>query len=219
MKNTILKSAFLMLTAGTITTAAISQEQRTSGETRLTPKIGIKGGVNLSNLYVQDVGYENLKVGANAGLFAKIPVTRGFSIQPEVLYTMKGSQVNYNNLLFGSGKYRYNLNYIEMPVLAVVNVAKNFNVHFGPYGSLLTSAKVKKVDADGNVNGVTELNKDNFNSFDYGAAAGLGFDVENVSLGARYNYGLREVGKEGRASDLTKGSKNSVISFYIGFGF
>jgi hypothetical protein len=219
MKKTIFRSALVMMVAVGITTSANSQEQKTAGETGLTPKIGVKGGVNLSNLYVQDVGDENLKVGGNVGLFAKIPVTRGFSVQPEVLYSMKGSQVNYNNLLFGSGKYRFNLDYVEVPVLAVVNVAKNFNLHFGPYAALLTSAKVKKVDESGNVNGVTELNKDNFNSFDYGAVGGLGFDVENVTLGARYNYGLREVGREGRANDLTKGSKNSVISFYIGFGF
>jgi len=215
MKSKILLAAGLFV----LTTTAFSQEQKTAGETKLTPKLGVKGGVNLSNLYVQDVGDENLKPGANAGLFAKIPVTRGFSVQPEILYSMKGSQINYNNVLFGSGKYRYNLDYIEVPVLAVLNVAKNFNVHVGPYAAILASAKVKKVDANGNVNGVTELNKNNFNSVDYGAAAGFGFDVENVTIGARYNYGLREVGKEGRASDLTKGSKNSVLSFYVGFGF
>jgi len=214
MKTTIFLAALL---AGSM--AATGQEQKTSGELKLTPKLGIKGGVNLSNLYVQDVGDENGKEGGNVGRYEKIPVTRGFSVQPGSLYTMKGSQINYNNILFGSGKYRYNLDYIEMPVLAVINVARNFNLHVGPYAGFLTSAKVKKVDADGNVNGVTELNKDNFNSIDYGAVAGLGFDVENVTIGARYNYGLREVGKEGRANDLTRGSKNSVMSFYIGFGF
>ena len=182
------------------------------------PSFGINGGLNLSNLYVNEVGDENIKPGAHAGFYAKLPIAGGVSIQPEVVYSMKGSQINYNNVLLGSGKYRFNLNYIDVPVLAVFNVTRNFNIHAGPYASFLVSAKVKDVDSEGNVNGVTELNKDNFHSIDYGAVAGIGFDIENVSLGARYNYGMREVGKEGRANDVTNGAKNSVVSFYIGFG-
>ncbi len=208
-----------LVVAASIATAVTAQEQRTSNEFSRTPKLGIRGGLNLSNLYVQEVGDDNVKPGVNAGLFAKLPIARGVSIQPEVNYSMKGAQINYNNVLFGSGKYRYNLNYVETPILAVFNVARNFNIHVGPYAGFLVSAKVKNVDESGNVNGVTELNKNNFNSIDYGAVGGIGFDIENVTLGARYNYGLREVGKEGRASDLTNNAKNSVLSFYIGFGF
>ncbi len=211
----VVVSAFIM----SLTIISNGQEQRTSGETKLTPRLSIKGGINLSNLYVNDVGDENVKLGGNAGLLVKIPITKGISIQPEVLYSMKGTQLNYNNLLFGSGKYRFNLDYIETPLLLVFNVARNFNIHAGPYAAFLLSAKVKDVNSNGTVRGATELNKNNFNSIDYGAAAGIGFDIDNATLGARYNYGLREVGKEGRANDLTRDSKNSVLSFYLGFGF
>ena len=59
------------------------------------PKIGLKGGINFTNLYVDDVEDENMKVGFNLGLFAKLPVVRGLSIQPEVLYSSKGSKITY----------------------------------------------------------------------------------------------------------------------------
>ncbi|UEG51039.1 PorT family protein [Ferruginibacter lapsinanis] len=195
-----------------------AQETQTAAEAKPTAKFGIKGGLNLTNLYVDNVKDENIKPGVNAGFYAKIPVTKNFSVQPEILYSMKGAQMNYNNLL-GSGKYRFNLDYLEVPVAAVINVAKNFNIHAGPYAAFLLSAKVQDVDKNGNINGATELNKDNFESLDYGVFGGVAFDVGNVTIGGRYTYGLKEIGKAGLSGNLTENSKNSAISFYLGFGF
>ena len=218
MKQPIKKLSVLGVCA-ILATSVFAQEQKTTGERSLTPKIGIKGGVNLSNLYVDNVKDENVKVGANVGLYAKIPIAKGLSIQPEILYSMKGAQVNYNNL-FGSGKYRYNFDYIEIPVSLVINIAKNFNVIAGGYTAFLASAKVKDVDANGNINGVKELNKDNFETFDYGLVGGLGFDIENTNIGLRYSYGLKNIGKDGSLSgNVLQNAKNSVISLTIGFAF
>jgi len=197
-----------------------AQEQQTPSENALSPKFGIKGGVNLTNMYVKDVSDENMKVGFNAGFFAKLPVTRGFSIQPELLYTSKGAKETYNNFIDGKGEYRFNLNYIELPVLAVFNVAKNFNLQAGPYISYLAAANIKDLKDDGTINEITDLDADNFNRVDYGVAGGFGIDISNFTLGARYNYGFREIGKSGSLSgQLTKDSKNSAISLYIGIGF
>ena len=212
--------AALLTAALSAGTGSFAQEQQTSAENALAPKFGIKGGVNLTNMYVQDVSDENMKVGFNAGFFAKLPVTRGFSIQPELLYTSKGAKETYNNFIEGEGEYRFNLNYIELPVLAVFNVAKNFNLHAGPYISYLAAANIKDLKDDGTMDEITELDADNFNRIDYGVAGGFGIDISNFTIGARYNYGFREIGKSGSLSGrLTKDSKNSAISLYIGVGF
>jgi hypothetical protein len=210
-----------LLSAAFLTgTSVLAQEQQTTSENALSPKFGIKGGVNLTNMYVKDVSDENMKVGFNAGFFAKLPVTRGFSIQPELLYTSKGAKETYNNFIEGRGEYRFNLNYIELPVLAVFNVAKNFNLHVGPYISYLAEANIKDLKDNGTMDEITDLDADNFNRIDYGVAGGLGIDISNFTVGARYNYGFREIGKSGSLSgQLTKDSKNSAISLYIGLGF
>jgi hypothetical protein len=213
-----------MLIGGTLVAGskAVAQEQQAMGESSLSPKFGIKGGVNLTNLYVDDdVSDENMKVGFNAGFFAKLPVTRGFSIQPELLYSSKGAKETYDNFILGEGEYRFNLNYIELPVLAVFNLAKNFNLHVGPYVSYLAGVNIKDLNKDeGTIDEVAELDADNFNRFDYGVAGGLGIDISNFTIGARYNYGLKEIGKSGSVSgELLKDSKNSAISLYIGIGF
>ncbi|NOT76028.1 MAG: PorT family protein [Cyclobacteriaceae bacterium] len=196
-----------------------SQQQETSAETTLTPKFGIKGGVNLSNLYVDNVEDENMKVGFTGGFYAKLPMTRGISIQPELLYSNLGARLTYDNFIQGSGEYRFNLNYIQLPVSLVFNIVKNFNIHAGGYASYLTSANVKNVQ-NGDIQGVTDLDSDDFNRFDYGLVGGLGLDIENFTIGARYNYGLNQIGKSGNLSgDLTQDSKNSALTLFIGLAF
>jgi hypothetical protein len=217
--NVIRKGAVVLAFVLGCTVVASAQEQQTSMENSLTPKFGVKGGLNLSNLYVDDADDENLKLGFNLGLYAKIPVTRGFSIQPELIYSGKGAKLTYNNFVLGKGEYRFNLNYVEVPVLAVVNIASNINLQAGGYVSYLAAANIKDMKDDGTINNIRDLKADNFNRFDYGLVGGVGVDVMNFTIGARYNYGLKEVGESGLSGQLTKDSKNSVISLYVGIGF
>jgi hypothetical protein len=216
MKGTILMLGAALL----LTTTVFGQEQQTSTEPNLRAKIGIKGGFDLTTLYSSDVSTNHMKAGFDAGVFAKLPVTRGFSIQPELLYSLKGAKSTYSNLIQGNGEYRFNLGYLQLPVLAVVNIAPNFNLHLGGYAAYLVNANIKNVDNNGNLQGATELNTGDFNRWDFGLAGGAGFDIGNVTIGARYNYGLSQIGKSGSPSgDLTKGMKNAGFSFYLGFGF
>jgi hypothetical protein len=213
--KTVLRNAVALATMLTICTSlAWSQEQQTPSESGRSPKIGVKLGGNLSNLRVDNVEDEKLKLGLNLGLFAKIPVAKGFSIQPELLYSSKGTKLTTGGLL-DEGEYRFNLNYVEVPVLAVINLARNFNLHVGGYGAYLASANIKQLEGDGGANEITDLDEDDFNRFDYGLVGGLGVDVANFTIGARYDLGLKGVGEAGALSD----SKNSAFSLYIGLGF
>ena len=182
-------------------------------------KFGIKAGVNFSNLYTQNVDDNNVLTGFNVGVFAKLPITDFLAIQPELLYTTKGAQLTYNNY-FVNGTAKFNLNYIEIPVLAVINLTNNFSIQAGPYVSFLTNGKVTN---DANVKAFDfqdEIKNDDFNRVDFGLAAGLAVDIETFSVGVRYNYGLQKVGKErsynGNNYTFPDG-KNSVISLYAAF--
>lgn len=220
IRNTAVRIACISALVAGFGFGAAAQEQQTASEKGLHSKFGIKGGFNLTNLYVNDVSDEHAKPGFNAGIFAKLAVARGFSIQPELLYTVKGAKEDYNNFIMGNGAYRFNLNYVELPLLAVINLGKNFNIHAGGYAAYLVSANIKDVDKNGTINGATDLNEDNFNRWDLGLVGGLGFDIQNFSIGARYNYGLSEIGKSGSLSgQLTNNSKNAGLSVYVGIAF
>lgn len=183
-------------------------------------RFGVKGGVNFANFRIDDVEDNNLKAGLNLGLFLKLPVSDMVAIQPELLYSSKGSKLKYDNIIQGEGEYRFNMNYLELPIMGVFHIGNVFNIQVGPYLGYLASANIKNMDDDLNIQGVTDLDEDNFKRFDYGIAAGIGLDFNGFVVGARYNYGLAEIGESGSLSgQLTNDSKNSVGTIYVGFGF
>lgn len=184
-------------------------------------KFGIKGGVNFSNLYTNDKSDSKMLTGFNIGVFAKMPVTKTFAIQPELYYTTKGAQVTYNST-FVDGIAKFNLNYIEMPLLLIVNVTENFNIHFGPYVSYLINGKVTNESNATLFNFENNIKTEDYNKFDAGVAAGAGIDIGAFSLGARYSYGLTKVGKERTFLGTTytfPDAKNGVASVYVSFSF
>ncbi|MEQ8905023.1 porin family protein [Ekhidna sp.] len=181
----------------------------------MAQRSGIKGGANFSNLYVDDVSDENMKIGLNLGLWHQ---AASGALQTELNYSNKGAEVIYNGAL-GSGKYRYNLNYLEMPILFVGHVG-DFNLHIGPYIGFLVGANIKDVDSDGNINQVAQLDRDDFNTFDYGLSGGAAIEFDASQIGLRYNYGLREIGKSGSfAGEAANNAKNSVFQLYVAFDF
>ncbi|MGO4904016.1 porin family protein [Flavobacterium sp. W20_MBD1_R3] len=179
-----------------------------------TAAFGFKGGLNFSNLYTDTVDDNNVLTGFNAGLYAKLPITNSVAIQPEINYTTKGAELVYDNT-FANGTAKFNVNYIEVPVLLVVNLTNNFNVHAGPYVGYMVSGKTTN---DSNLfSAENELDTDDFNKIDAGVAGGVGIDLDAVNFGVRYSYGLTKVGKERNYSNYTyPDAKNSVLSVYVG---
>lgn len=184
-------------------------------------KFGIKGGVNFSNMYTNDVDDENVLTGFNLGVFAKLPINSFIAIQPELYYTTKGSELTYNNS-FAQGTAKFRMNYIEAPLLLVVNLTKNFNIHGGGYVAYLVDGKATNNSDNNLFDSEEELDNDDFNKIDAGLAAGLGIDIGAFGIGARYNYGLTTVGKErtfGGTNYTFPDGKNSVLNIYAAFSF
>jgi hypothetical protein len=176
-----------------------------------TPSYGFKGGLNFSNFYIDNVDDSNMLTGFNAGLYAKFPITNSIAIQPEINYTTKGSEQIYDNGVV-QGTSKFNINYIEVPVLLVANITDNFNVHVGPYAAYMVSGKTKNDSNFGSSE--SELDTDDFNKFDAGISGGLGIDLDVVNFGVRYNYGLTKIGKDN--SFTSSDAKNSVFNVYVG---
>jgi Outer membrane protein beta-barrel domain len=212
-KNLKIIIAFMFL----ISITQISFSQSTIDNSSL--KFGFKGGVNFSNLYTDNVEDNNVLTGFNAGIFAKLALTESLAIQPELLYTTKGSELKYNNA-FVNGTSTFRLNYLEVPVLLVVNLTNNFNLHAGPYFSYLLDGKATN-NAKGTLFDIeNNLKNEDYNKFDTGLSVGVGFDTDNLGFGVRYNYGLQKVGKErsflGTNYTFPDG-KNSVINLYLSY--
>ena len=202
MRSNILYALTLFLTA--------SFGMLHAQDNNVNTEFGVKGGLNMSNLYTDDADDENILYGFNAGVYATLPVSDFVAIQPELLFTTRGSKLEYNNAL-AQGNVKLKLNYIELPLLVRVNITKNFNIHAGGYASYLVSAKST---GDGDFEFENQYDTDDFNKFDAGLAGGIGVDFNPLSVGLRYNYGLTTIVKDG---DDSSDAKNSNLSLYLSY--
>lgn len=178
-----------------------------------TGRAGIKGGLNVTNLYVDDVTDENARYGINVGFYGQIFASEVFAIQPELLYSTKGSKEVYSGVI--DQEVKFNLNYLDLPVLAVIKLGESAEIHAGGYVSYLLGANISY---EGDVsNGVDELDKDNFKSVDYGLVGGFALNFGAAQIGARYNYGLAKIADSNNARNMLGDAKNSCAQLYIAF--
>jgi len=211
-----MKKIILILSViGWFTGFVYSQDQ-----TNKPTQIGIIGGLNLSNLNTSDA-VSNINAGFNAGGFVRFPVTNYFAIEPELYVSTKGSSMTYNSLSV-NGTAKFNLTYLEMPLIAVFNMTKLVNLQVGPYVSYLIDGTVKNVANVTLFNFEQNLNVNDYNRLDAGIVVGVGLDVRSVTMGMRYNLGLIKVGKTQQflgTSYNIPNAMNGVINFYLAIGF
>lgn len=181
----------------------------------LTTSGGIKGGLTLSNLYINDAELddENARFGFHLGFFGKVLFAETFGVQPEILFTTKGTSASYEGLI--DQTVDFNLNYIDIPIMLIYKPLEIIEVQAGPYVGLLLNSNIKY---SGLIDGENELNRDNFNTIDYGLGLGVEFDFGAVKAGLRYNIGLKEVAFSTAAKSLLGNSKHSYAQIYLAFG-
>ena len=172
--------------------------------------VGIKAGLNIANFVGDDAGDSKSLIGFNGGLFLEFKVTDKFFIQPELLYSIQGS----NEDLVAEGfnfDVTFKTKYINLPVMAKYYVANDLQLEVGPYIGFLVDAEVK---ATFQGQSQTVDAKEFLKSNDFGINLGLNYDFSNVVFfNARYSAGLVQVGDTGSNDDI----KNSVFQFGLGF--
>lgn len=204
----------IMLFATSIKSSA---QDSTSTKEKYPVLYGVKAGINFADLHTKDADKTKMLVGFNVGGFAKLPIFKMIAIQPEIYYTTKGSEVTYDNLT-AQGTAQFTLNYIEIPLLLIVNFNENFNVYAGPYASALVSGKVKNKSNTVLFDYEHNIKREDYNDYDLGIIVGGGVDIGRIGIGGRYCYGTKTVGKQkdfAGSLETFPDSKNGVLNFYV----
>lgn len=176
-------------------------------------RMGVKGGLNISNLYVDGVDNENARIGFNVGLYGQLLASDYFALQPELLYSTKGTQFRHDGVLDQTAKF--NLNYLDLPVLAVIKLGRSAEIHLGAYASYLLGANITY---DGNLDAGSEsLDRDNFKSIDFGLVGGFALNFNSAQVGTRYNLGLAKIAEGATAEAILGDAKNSAAQVYAAF--
>lgn len=170
-------------------------------------RLGLKAGPSLSNFTGANLT-SGRRLAAHAGLVANCPLNSRFSVQPELLFSMKGDE----NQSLGATAH-LNLSYLDVPVLLKVKVGGLF-FEAGPQISLLMSGKYE-------INNVSLKITENYHTLDFGYAAGLGYQLGNgLNAGLRYNGGFRDPTEEVPAlpsAGFERKGHHSVFQLYVGY--
>ncbi len=209
-----MKKVFLGLgvVAATMATAQTYGTTNTYGN---GTKFGVKAGMNVSAISKGGgLSDTKSKIGFNAGVFMNAPLSADFNIQPEVLYNDLGSKTT-RTILGNNVDYSTNLGYISVPVMFQFNATPEFYLEAGPQFSFLVNAN-DKVSTNGS-SATYELNKDNLNTFDFGAGLGIGYRITpQIGINARYVAGFTNIGKD---NTVLSDSKNNNFQVGLSFGF
>lgn len=141
-------------------------------------KFGVKGGLNYNFAgNVTEVGNSNIfsadnKAGFHLGLWSRISFL-GFGLQPEIVYTEFKSKYQL------SSRTTLKTKKIDIPVLFDKKLGP-IHLFAGPAFQLILNSDFKSSDI-GNVD---------YNKFTLGTQVGLGLEIGNVGVNARWEKGF-----------------------------
>ena len=201
MKKLIIMAAFAL-------SSATMFAQQAVGTWSVTPKVGM----NIANITDSEA---DSRLGLAAGAEVEYQVTDMVSVTAGALYSMQGSKEKD-----GGVTATFKLDYINVPILANVYVAKGLAVKLGIQPAFNVSSKF-------NVKGLgqefTADVKDGIKTFDISIPVGISYEYMNFVIDARYNWGLTNVEKNktlvvaGEIFEFGGKGKNSVFQITLGY--
>jgi hypothetical protein len=167
--------------------------------------LGAKLGYNSSKFTGADIPGKGIssQPGVILGGYATYEFNNTFSLQQEVLFTFKGSEVNTIGDLWLSNIFVY----VEMPLMARATFLADSRLRPSVYAGPAVAALV----AAFNDTGLLE----DIRSFDLGFVIGGGVDIWELSLDLRLTQGLLNFDQSASGIDL----KHQTISLMMGYAF
>ena len=190
----------MVIAAGTM------QAQMAIGEFSVTPRVGL----TLASLTSQD--NSKINVGIAAGAEAEYQVLDFLGVSAGLMYSQQG--VSYD----GPGTNKWNLNYLNIPILANFYVYKDLALKVGLQpGFRLTATEKHENTKEEHLYDI----KDYVEGFDLSIPMGVSYEYRNFVLDARYNLGVTKIlkGSNQDPERYRRSSRNSVFMITLGYRF
>lgn len=199
-------------------------------------QVGLRGGVNLTDWFGDDVESTDRKTGLSLGASFGLVSIGPVQLVAEAYYRQKGTGFALADFQAGETPpeelpetVEFGIDYLEVPVLARVNLpplSNSLGLYLigGPaFAWRIDCGFETEVSTGTSATNCDDLSSENlgetFENYDLGAAGGLGLDVllpgriGALNLEARYTGGLKRVGADG--TDV----KNRAFSLTLGYSF
>jgi len=181
-------------------------------------RVGVKGGLNLSNVY-DTRGQEfnaDAKFGFAVGGIVSIPLGDKFGLQPEILLSQKGFQAT-GSLLGSPYSFTRTTTYLDVPLLFAFRPTEFLTFLAGPQYSFLLNQKDVFGTATTTIAQETEFRNDNIRKNTLCFTGGLDINLNNLVLGGRVGWDL--LSNAGDGTSQTPRYKNLWFQGTVGFRF
>lgn len=174
-------------------------------------RFGVIGGMTFSTSKAKDINRSTMTQW-HAGITAKIDLPAGFSIQPSLLYNVKGAKTQQE--ITQSNRFDVSMGYLELPVSVQwgpdLLVFRPF-LDVTPYiGYALNNKLVKSGPDVGNTTDKNTWSGSGLRRFEYGLGLGVGLEIWRFQVIGRYNWNFGSIYKGGSEdndfSSLLKGA-------------
>ncbi|OUL64053.1 hypothetical protein B8T70_01965 [Flavobacterium sp. AJR] len=217
LKTTNMKKYMLIICTLFLGVPIMAQSQKV--------KLGVKAGLNIASLNFDESELNSSsKTGFTGGIMVEVPISKNFSLQPELLYSQQGTKVSFSDSDVTNSNYKstIKLNYLNIPLILKYYVLEGLSIQAGPQIGILLKANNKYQD-----NFLGYENHDNFNLKGYSSGVdtslnfGLGYQFKDKFYAdARYNISYSNVFKESDVNYfINNDMKNRVFQISIGYFF
>jgi len=183
--------------------------------------LGIHAGVNVSTLSTNIPDYfSSANAGFRGGVFARINIKK-FHIQPELNFSMVGSEGNFSDN--PARYYSARANTLEVPLILGYKIIdfKFINLRLQAGGFFAWNmSKTLKVHDQAFPQNDTTITSANAADYNGGIVLGAGVDVWRFALDFRYQWGFVNMfGNNVIFQDPVAGFKYGTFAFTLGYKF
>lgn len=193
-------------------------------------EFGLKAGGNYAWAYLSAAPSGETQSGEwgfIGGAYVDLNLVGDLSLQPELDFSMKGTQFQIMNYLTYNGSssnitFIEQYNYLEMPILLKASIPLNSDFKLslltGPSAALLLAGEVTDIltNPPPYENGTVSVPMTNLNTFDFGWVFGLEGEYDQFIVDLRWTAGLTPIYQSATGGNNTN---NNVISLQAGYRF
>lgn len=208
-KLTIIIALFVSMTS-----ISIAQENETDNREKF--QIGLKAGLNYSNVYdAQGEKFDaDPKFGLAAGMFIAIPIGKYLGIQPELLISQKGFKAK-GMILGGSYDFTRTTTYLDIPLQFAFKPSEFITLLAGPQYSYLLNQRDVFANATTSIAQEQEFKNDNIRKNIFGVVGGLDINLRHITIGARVGWDV--MNNNGDGTSTTPRYKNVWYQATLGY--
>lgn len=210
-----MKKVFLAI-AAVVLSATTAMAQSEAGSVYIKPMVG---GTLTTLTKLDDT---KMKLGLVGGAEFGYQISDEFAVTAGVLASMQGAKSKKltftDNGASVTGDGKYNMTYLNIPIMANYYVAPGLAIKAGIQPGFLLKNKLTATYRSGGVEVDFERSStDGMAKVDFSIPLGISYEISDFVIDARYNLGLTSIYKKETSDFLGVKPKNSVIMLTVGY--